>query len=55
MSNDHAATFHAIFWEFERNECWFAYENMPLLISKRITEGTFHESVLDFTYSSLVK
>jgi hypothetical protein len=36
MSNDYAATLHAIFHEFERNDCSFAYENMPLLISIRM-------------------
>jgi hypothetical protein len=36
MSNGRAVTLIAISWEFKRNDCSCAYENMPLLISIRI-------------------
>jgi hypothetical protein len=55
MSNGRAVTLIVVFGEFERNDGCCAYENMALLISIRIVWATFHESVLDFIHSSLVK
>jgi len=40
---------------FSTDRCECAYQNMPVLTVIRMSVVTFHESVLDFTYSSLLK
>lgn len=43
------------FGRFLADLCDCAYQNMPVLTVIRMSVVTFHESVLDFTYSSLLK